>query len=57
MYARMAFEAAVDGNTDVYLVGTDGGRLRRLTTEPSIDEFRRGRVTGNRSISRRHAPA
>ena len=35
--ARMAFEAAVDGNTDVYLVETDGGRLRRLTTKPSID--------------------
>ena len=34
---RIAFEAAVAGNTDVYLVGADGGHLRRLTTEPSID--------------------
>ena len=35
--ATITFEAAVDGNTDVYLVGSDGGHLRRLTTEPSID--------------------
>ena len=34
---RIAFEAAVAGNTDVYLVGADGGHLRRLTTEPSMD--------------------
>ena len=34
---RIAFEAAASGNTDVYLVGADGGHLRRLTTEPSID--------------------
>lgn len=33
----IAFEAAVAGNTDVYLVGADGGHLRRLTEEPSID--------------------
>ena len=33
----LAFEAAVAGNTDVYLVGADGGHLRRLTAEPSID--------------------
>ena len=33
----IAFEAAIDGNTDVYLVGADGGHLRRLTAEPSID--------------------
>jgi eukaryotic-like serine/threonine-protein kinase len=34
---RIAFEAAVAGNTDVYLVGADGGHLRRLTTETSLD--------------------
>ncbi len=34
---RIGFEAAVDGNTDVYLVGADGGHLRRLTDEPSVD--------------------
>ena len=33
----IAFEGAIDGNTDVYLVGADGGHLRRLTEEPSID--------------------
>ena len=35
--SQIAFEAAIDGNTDVYVVGRDGGHLRRLTTEPSID--------------------
>jgi len=35
--ARIAFEAAIAGNTDVYLVGADGGHLRRLTAEPSLD--------------------
>ena len=35
--SQIAFEAAIDGNTDVYLVGADGGHLRRLTDEPSID--------------------
>ena len=35
--ARIVFEAAVAGNSDVYLVGTDGGHLRRLTAEPSMD--------------------
>jgi hypothetical protein len=34
---RIAFEAAVAGNSDVYLVGADGGHLRRLTAEPSIE--------------------
>jgi len=34
---RIAFEAAVAGNTDVYLVGADGGHLRRLTTEPTLE--------------------
>ena len=33
----IAFEAAIAGNSDVYLVGADGGHLRRLTAEPSID--------------------
>ena len=35
--SQIAFEAAIDGNTDVYVVGRDGGHLRRLTTEPSMD--------------------
>ena len=34
---RIAFEAAVAGNTDVYLVGADGGHLRRLTAEPRME--------------------
>ena len=34
---RIAFEAAVGGNTDVYLVGADGGHLRRLTSEPTME--------------------
>jgi dipeptidyl aminopeptidase/acylaminoacyl peptidase len=34
---RITFEAAIDGNTDVYVVGADGGHRRRLTAGPSID--------------------
>jgi hypothetical protein len=35
--ARIAFDAAIDGNSDVYVIGADGGHLRKLTSEPSID--------------------
>ena len=28
---------AIAGNNDVYVVGADGGHLRRLTSEPSMD--------------------
>jgi dipeptidyl aminopeptidase/acylaminoacyl peptidase len=35
--ARLAFEAAIGGNTDVYVVGADGGHLRQLTAEPSME--------------------
>jgi len=31
------FDASVAGNSDVYVVGADGGHLRRLTSEPSLD--------------------
>ena len=31
------FDAAIAGNSDVYVVGSDGGHLRRLTSEPSMD--------------------
>jgi Tol biopolymer transport system component len=31
------FDATVGGNSDVYLVGSDGGRVSRLTSEPAID--------------------
>ena len=34
---RIVFDATVAGNSDVYVVGADGGRVRRLTSEPSID--------------------
>ena len=36
---RIAFEAAMEGNTDVYVIGADGGRPRRLTEDASIDRF------------------
>ena len=35
--ARIVFDATVAGNSDVYVVGSDGGRVHRLTSEPSID--------------------
>ncbi len=33
----IAFSASYDGNTDVYVVGLDGGAPRRLTWHPSAD--------------------
>jgi tricorn protease-like protein len=35
--ARIAFDAVVDGNTDVYAISVDGGKPVRLTSGPSID--------------------
>jgi dipeptidyl aminopeptidase/acylaminoacyl peptidase len=35
--SHLVFEAAIGGNTDVFVVGRDGGAVRRLTTEPSVD--------------------
>ena len=32
----------IAGNSDVYVVGLDGGHLRQLTSEPSTAECRRG---------------
>jgi hypothetical protein len=34
---RIAFDAAIAGNDDVYVVGANGGNLRRLTSESSVD--------------------
>ena len=34
---RIAYEATIDGNTEVYVVDAGGGPSRRLTTEPSAD--------------------
>ena len=48
---RIAFEAAVAGNSDVYLVGADGGHLRRLTAEPSIEGVPSWSLMGGGSIS------
>jgi hypothetical protein len=36
--ARLAFDAVIDGNTDVYVISSDGGKPVRLTSRPSIDE-------------------
>jgi Tol biopolymer transport system component len=36
--ARIAFDAVVDGNTDVYAISVDGGKPVRLTSGPSIDD-------------------
>lgn len=35
--SRIAFDAAVDGNSDIYVVSTQGGKPVRLTFEPSIE--------------------
>ena len=37
-YARILFSWTVDGNTDIYAVGTDGTALKRLTTQPGRDD-------------------
>jgi Tol biopolymer transport system component/DNA-binding winged helix-turn-helix (wHTH) protein len=34
---RIVVDAAIDGNSDVYIVYLDGRTPRRLTTEPSVD--------------------
>jgi hypothetical protein len=34
---RIAFDAVVDGNTDVYVIAAAGGKPVRLTSGPSID--------------------
>lgn len=34
---RIAFDARVDGNADVYMVRADGGQPVRLTDEPSVE--------------------
>ena len=36
---RIAFEATVAGNTDIFVIGAEGGEPRRLTVESSIDRF------------------
>ncbi|MGH9311794.1 MAG: TolB family protein, partial [Vicinamibacterales bacterium] len=33
----VAFDAVIDGNADVYVVGAEGGPIRRLTDKPSVD--------------------
>jgi Tol biopolymer transport system component len=35
--ANIVFDAAIAGNSDVYVVRSDGGSVRRLTREPSTD--------------------
>ena len=42
-------------NTDVYLVGVDGGHLRRLTTEPTMDGVPSWSRDGQWIYSYRHA--
>jgi dipeptidyl aminopeptidase/acylaminoacyl peptidase len=36
---NIAFEATIDGNTDIYLISREGGGPRRLTAEDSMDTF------------------
>jgi Tol biopolymer transport system component len=34
---RIVYDAAIDGNNDIFVVDTGGGRPRRLTFEPALD--------------------
>ena len=43
---RIVFDATVAGNSDVYVIGSNGGRVRRLTSEPSIDGLSSWSVDG-----------
>ena len=36
---RVAFEGAVDGNTDIWVVNSDGTGLLRLTHDPATDQY------------------
>ena len=36
---RVAFEGAVDGNTDIWVVHSDGTGLLRLTDDPATDQY------------------
>jgi Tol biopolymer transport system component len=36
---RIVFEASVGGNSDIFVIGAEGGEPRRLTAETSIDQF------------------
>jgi Tol biopolymer transport system component len=36
---RVAFEGTVQGNTDIYIVNSDGNGLLRLTNDPNTDQF------------------
>jgi Tol biopolymer transport system component len=35
--SSIVFDGRVEGNADVYVISSDGGKPRRLTTEPSED--------------------
>ena len=55
---RMVIDAAIAGDSDVFLVSLDGGSPVRVTTEPGIRRrLRNGRPTGAGSISPQTAPA
>jgi Tol biopolymer transport system component len=36
---RIAFEASIDGNSDIFVIDADGGEPKRLTVEASIDSL------------------
>jgi dipeptidyl aminopeptidase/acylaminoacyl peptidase len=37
--SEVAFSAFFGSNTDIFVIGTDGGDLRQLTDDPATDEF------------------
>jgi len=44
--ARIAFAGLVAGNWDIYTIAADGGDLRRLTTDPAVDDWPRWTTDG-----------
>jgi len=55
--AAIVYEHEIDGNKDLYLIPTEGGQPRRLTTDPSDDGLARFTPDGKRSSTRPTWPA
>ena len=55
---RLVYDAAVDGNNDIYVVDIEGGKPKRLTQEASLDGVAsRGHTMDVGSITRPRARA
>ena len=52
-HPNILFSSTRDGNTDLYLMKTDGSEERRLTTDPAADELGRCSPDGRFAVFRR----